>query len=133
MAYSDYLIRVGNYTIPTSFMQYKTYKTKLAVVDVDSYRDADVVAHRFASEHVLNKVEFSTIYLFDDRMDELMANIRGSYIVAKERKLSATMWVPELGRHMTQEMYLADPEFTVYTLGNGKILYMPTKFSFTAY
>jgi hypothetical protein len=66
-------------------------------------------------------------------MDELMSNIRRNYTVAKERKAMVTVYVPELSKHMTQDMYLADPEFTIYTVANGRILYMPTKLSFTAY
>jgi hypothetical protein len=133
MAYAGFLIKVGNYTIPTEYIQFKTYKTKLSVVDVDSYRDADVKLHRFASEHTLNKVEFNTIYLTDDKMDALMSNIRENYTVAKERRMIATVFSPELGDYMTQDVYLADPEYTIYNVVGNRILYMPTRLAFTAY
>jgi hypothetical protein len=133
MGYSGFLLKIGNYTIPNEFIQFKTYKAKLSVTDVDSYRDADVVLHRFSSEHTLNKVEFNTIYLTDSQMETLMSGIRKNYTIAKERKSLATIFVPELNDYMTQSVYLSDPEYTIYNVVGNRILYMPTRLAFIAY
>lgn len=135
MAYEGYLIKVGGYTISSKkFIRAESYTTSMKIQDLDSYRDADGVLHRTALSHVPNKVEFETpAMLTNTDMAELFRNIRSNYTVPAERKAPITLYVPELDDYVTQDMYMADPQFTMYGNYGNEIRYNPVRISFTGY
>lgn len=135
MAYAGYLVKVGNYTIPTNkFIKAESYKAIMSVLDLDSYRDADGILHRTALEHRVNKVEFETpAMLTNTQMSELFKNITNNYTTPAERKFVGTVYVPELDDYVSQDMYMSDPTFPIYGIINGVIKYNPVRIAFIAY
>lgn len=135
MAYAGYLIKVGSYTIPTDkFIRAESYKATLNVQDLDPFRDANGKLHRGALAHRVPKLEFETpAMLTNVEMSEFLGNIRKNYTVPAERKFSATVYVPELDDYITQDMYMTDPEFTIYGNYGGIIRYNPVRIAFTGY
>ena len=63
----------------------------------------------------------------------LFGNIADNYVIQKERKLIATLYVPEIDDYMTQELYLQDPEFVISYKDEDTVYYEPTTLAFTAY
>lgn len=134
MAYQGYLIKVGDYTIPHKYIKANSYNATLIVQDLDSYRDADGILHRTALRHKANKIEFETPAMMTDKiMTEFLENIQSNYAVEGERKVIATLYVPELNDYMAQEMYMPDPQFSIYGIFDGTIYYNPTRIAFIAY
>lgn len=134
MAYQGYLIKVGNYTIPHKYIKANSYNATLIVQDLDSYRDANGVLHREALRHRANKIEFETpAMLTNKQMSEFLSNIRNNYTVPLERKSKVTLYVPELDDYITQEMYMPDPQFSIYGIFKETIYYNPTRIAFIAY
>ena len=60
MAYSGYLIKVGNYEIPMNFIIANTYDVTRNVMEASAYRDANGLLHRNTISHVPLKVNFQT-------------------------------------------------------------------------
>ena len=134
MAYSGFLIRVGSYTIPHGLIKAETYTATRQIQDMDSYRDANGVLHRNALSHVPIKVEFETKPLLtESEKEEFMSNIRANYTNSAERRVSATVFVPETGEYVTQDMYLVTPTFTIYGSYNGTLRYNSTRIAFIGY
>lgn len=135
MAYSGFLVKVGDYTIPANkFIKAQSYKATLSVQDSDSYRDANGVLHRDALEHRVNKIEFETpAMLTNTQMAELFGNIAKNYTVPAERKFVGTFYVPELDEYVSQDMYMADPPFAIYGIFDDVIRYNPVRIAFIAY
>lgn len=135
MAYQGYLIKVGDYIISgKDFIRADSYNATLIVQDLDSYRDMEGVLHRTALNHRVNKIEFETrAMLTNKQMEDLLSNIRNNYINENERRVSATVYVPELDDYMTQDMYLSDMSFSIYGVFGGVIRYNPVRFAFIAY
>lgn len=134
MAYSGFLIRLGDYTVPWEYIQAKTYKTTLSVIDVDSTRNANGDLIRNALDSRKNIAEFQTPPCMSNAdMAELFGNIADNYVIQKERKLIATLYVPEIDDYMTQELYLQDPEFVISYKDEDTVYYEPTTLAFTAY
>lgn len=135
MPYAGYLIKVGNYEIPTDkYIKVQSYKATLSVQDLDSYRDANGVLHRTALEHRVNKVEFETpAMLTNAQMTELFKNIANNYTVPAKREFIGTFYVPEIDEYVSQEMYMSDPAFTIYAIMDGVIKYNPVRVAFIAY
>lgn len=134
MAYQGYLIKVGNYNIPMKFIKADSYNASLITQDLDSYRDMDGVLHRTALLHRVNKIEFETPSLLkNNEMKEFLGNLRQNYINANEKKVNATVYVPELDDYMEQEMYIPDLNFSIFGIFNGVIFYNPLRVAFIAY
>lgn len=135
MAYDGYLIKVGNYTIPTKkFIRAESYKVTRSVSDLDSYRDANGLLHRNALQHILGKVEFETPpMLTNEDMAELFGNIRANFTKPIERKATVTVYFPETDDYFTSEMYMADTQFTMYGNYGNKIQYSSVRLAFISY
>lgn len=135
MAYSGFLIKVGNYVIPSGkYLKADSYSVYRNVQDLDSYRDANGVLHRNALDHVANKVEFETpAMLTNADFSNFMSQIQANYTSPKERKANVTLYIPEIDAYETQEMYMADPKPSIYTVANGVIRYNAIRFSFIGY
>lgn len=133
--YSGTLITVGSYTIDTAtYIKADSYSVTRQIQDLDSYRDENGILRRNALSHVPIKVEFETpAMLTDSQMATLMSGIRSNYSDSSERKASVTVYVPETDSYETQDMYMADPQFSMYGNYNGVIHYNPVRFAFIGY
>ena len=50
MAYSGWLLKIGNYIVPMSFMKAESYSPYVNMQDLDDYPDANGYLHRNAVE-----------------------------------------------------------------------------------
>ena len=50
MAYSGWLLKIGNYIVPMSFMKAESYSPYVNMQDLDDYTDANGYLHRNAVE-----------------------------------------------------------------------------------
>lgn len=135
MAYSGFLIKVGDYTIPANkYIAASSYTVTRNVQDLESHRDADGKLHRDVLEHCVHKVEFETPALLTDTdVADLFSAICKNYVKKEERKVLATIYVPEFDTYESQYMYMPDPSFTIYSNANGVIKYNPIRIAFIGY
>ena len=90
MAYSGFLLKIGDWVFPESLMAANSYSPYVNMQDVDPYTDANGYLHRNAIELKALKVEFETpAMLTNITLSELLSNIRTNYISEKERKITA--------------------------------------------
>ena len=134
MAYKGYLIKIGNYTFPLSMIKAETYKATNYGQDLDSTRDVDGILHRTALSNTAPKVEFETRNMLDNtQMSSIFANIQANYTNAVEKKASVEVYVPELDKYVTSDMYMADFEPTMYCADATKIQYTSTRMAWISY
>ena len=134
MAYKGYLIKIGNYTFPLSMIKAETYKATNYGQDLDSTRDIDGILHRTALSNTAPKVEFETRNMLDNtQMSSIFANIQANYTNAVEKKASVEVYVPELDKYVTSDMYMADFEPTMYYADATKIQYTSTSMAWISY
>ena len=134
MAYNGYLIKIGNYTFPLSMIKAETYKATNYGQDLDSTRDVDGILHRTALSNTAPKVEFETRNMLDNtQMSSIFANIQANYTNAVEKKASVEVYVPELDKYVTSDMYMADFEPTMYYADETKIQYTSTRMAWISY
>lgn len=134
MAYSGYLIKIGNYKLPHSYISAESYSVYKNTQDLDSYRDADGKLHRTALEHTPNKVEFDTRNMLTDvQFANLMENIRNNFTNTAERTASVTLYIPESDSYVTQDMYMSDIQPQLYFADSKKIQYKPIRIAFIGY
>lgn len=132
MAYSGFLIKVGDYVISAKrFIRAESYKVYANMQDLNPYTDANGYAHREAVELKAIKVEFETpAMLTNTEFAELMSNIRANYISDRERSLYLTAYIPEYDSYVTQKAYLADFQPGMYGIFGGVIRYSPIRLAF---
>lgn len=132
MAYSGYLVKVGNYTIPADkFIKADSYSAYVNMQDIDDYTDANGYLHREAVDLKALKVDFETpAMLTNTEFSSLMSNIRNNYISSKERSLMITAYIPEYDDYITQMGYLADFTPKIYGTYGDVIHYNPIRFAF---
>lgn len=124
MAYQGYLIKVGDFKIPLSWIRADSYSVLLSGQDLDSYRDTDGKLHRTALEHTLAKVEFETPNMkTNTQVSAFLKKIQDNYTDKIEKKVSATVYIPELDDYTTQDMYISDITFTMYSANETEIKY----------
>lgn len=133
MAYSGYMVKVGNYTLPNSKIKADTYKSVRTVIDLDSYRDANGVLHRNALDHVPYKLEMNLIPMYNEDLQTVLQNIRSNYTSSIEKKANVTFYDMETDQYITQEMYMPDINFQIYGIFDDRILYDETTIKFIGY
>ena len=138
MAYAGYLVKVGPsndlYEIPLSIIRAETYTVFMSVTDLDSYVDGNGELHRNALSHIANKVEFETIPLMTNtEFASLMTNLRNRMSNTLERKLSVTLYIPEIDDYVTQDMYMPDIKPPLYYADQNKIQYNQIRLAFIGY
>jgi hypothetical protein len=134
MAYKGYLIKIGNYIFPLSMIKAETYKATNYGQDLDSTRDVNGILHRTALENTAPKVEFETRNMLDNtQVSSIFANIQDNYTNAVEKKASVEVYVPELDKYVTSDMYMADFEPTMYFADEKEIKYLSTRMAWISY
>lgn len=131
MAFQGYLIKVGNYTIPLTFMKLESYKSAPNQrQDLDSYRDANGYLHRNVLSHTASKLEFETPYLSMKDMRTLIQNIRANYTDDLARTVELTYYDEETDSYKTGTFYM--PGTVEYNWYNKEI-YAPSRIAFIEY
>lgn len=135
MGFNTYLLKIGDYTFPTEYITFNTFKPIRGVQDLDSYRDANGVLHRNALSHEIYKVEFQSRSMTNKEYDIIMDNIRSRYTNAQERKAQVDMFIPETGQYTGLiNAYIPDPEITIQKIIDDTTLkYEPVTFKFIGY
>lgn len=132
MAYSGWLVKVGEYIIPASkYIKAESYSAYVNMQDLDPWTDADGYVHRTAVELKAMKIEFETPAMLTNRdFSELMVNIRANYTVPRARQFLLTAYIPEYDEYMTQTAYMADFMPQIYGNYGGIIYYNPIRIAF---
>lgn len=134
MAYKGYLIKIGNYIFPLSMIKAESYKATNYGQDLDSTRDVNGILHRTALENTAPKVEFETRNMLDNtQVSSIFENIQANYTNAVEKKASVEVYVPELNKYVTSDMYMADFEPTMYFADEKEIKYLSTRMAWISY
>lgn len=134
MAYKGYLIKIGNYIFPLSMIKAESYKATNYGQDLDSTRDVNGILHRTALENTAPKVEFEIRNMLDNtQVSSIFANIQANYTNAVEKKASVEVYVPELNKYVTSDMYMADFEPTMYFADEKEIKYLSTRMAWISY
>lgn len=131
MAYSGFLLKIGDYTFPHKYIRADSYSAHDNMQDVDPWTDADGYLHRNAVDLKAVKAEFETpAMLTNVQLAEIMSNISANYIEEKSRTVMITAYIPLLDDYVTQMGYMADITPSIYGIFRDVIKYNPIRFAF---
>ena len=133
MAYSGYLIKIGDYTIPLSMIKADSYYAYTNMQDFEPWTDETGYLHRDAVELKALKVEFETRNMLNNtEFASLMANIQAEFIPGKEhaQECEITAYIPILDDYVTQRGYMADCKPQIYFADANLIQYDACRLAF---
>ena len=131
MAYSGFLLKIGNYEFPESMIALDSYSAYVNMQDVDPWTDENGELHRNPIDLKALKVEFETKnMLTSTEFAEIMRNIRANYVSEKGRSCYITAYIPEYDDYVTQLGYLADFQPKIYSTGGGVVKYNSIRLAF---
>ena len=131
MAYAGYLLKIGNFTIPTSIIKADSYYAYVNMQDYEPWTDAKGYLHRDVVDLKALKVEFETkAMLTNTEFASLMSSIKAQFTKATARECNITAYIPELDDYVTQKGYMADFKPQMYFADANKIQYDPVRLAF---
>lgn len=131
MAYSGFLLKIGDWEFPESLMALNSYSPYVNMQDVDPWTDENGELHRNPIDLKALKVEFETKnMLTSTQFAEIMRNIRANYVSEKGRSCFITAYIPEYDDYVTQYGYLADFQPQIYSTGGGVVKYNSIRLAF---
>lgn len=132
MAYNGWLIKIGDYTIPSNkFIRAESYSAYANMQVIDEYTDANGYLHYEGVELKAIKIEFETpAMLTNKEFSEFTSNIWKNITNRNERRCIITAYIPEYDEYMTQTGYWADFTPQMYITANGIIKYNPCRMAF---
>lgn len=134
MAYSGFLVKVGDYIVPFSMMRAESYSDILNTQDLDSYRNANGKLNREVLDHIVPKIEFEIPPMKTDKeITAFFKNISDNYIDKKEKKAIVTSYVSEWGEYFTTEMYIPNIQFPIYLANEKLVQYNAIRMAFIGY
>lgn len=145
MAFNGYLIKVkgiegsqtasSDYTLPLRYILEKTYDMTYSVMDYDSTRNASGRLIRNAQKHKVPHVSVTIKPLWDADLNSLFANLRERYIIAKEKKLVLSVFIPEINDYVEENFYIPDTNPVIRKIysSTNKIKYESFTLEFIGY
>lgn len=129
--FNGWLIKFGNVVLPNSFILADGWEsTPNQRVELDAYRDANVLLHRETSENFKTSLRLNIRHLNLDEMTALK-NVIGlatlDEINKRQRRVMVTYWNDEDLEYKTAAMYMSDTTYTIQKVSeSGKnIEYAP--------
>lgn len=135
MAYNGYLVKVGNYIIPNSFINLDSFEiVPDQRQDIDPYRDSNGKLHRKVVSNKPSAIRFSTVMLHRVEQVALRTGIKNNTSAA-ERKASVTYYNPDTDSYDTRDMYFPDVSYTINRVDdvNMDIVYNPINYELIGY
>lgn len=118
--FGGWLIKFGDVVLPNSFILADGWEsTPNQRVEIDAYRDANVLLHRETSENFKTSLTLTIRSMNLEEMTAFKAVIGLATLNVndkKQRKLMVTYWNDEELDYKTAEMYMVDTTYSIHTV-----------------
>lgn len=118
--FSGWLIKFGDVILPNSFILADGWEsTPNQRVEIDAYRDANVLLHRETSENFKTSLRLNIRAMNLEEMTAFKAVIGLATLDInnkKQRRLMVTYWNDEELDYKTATMYMPDVTYTIHTV-----------------
>lgn len=118
--FSGWLIKFGDVVLPNSFILADGWEsTPNQRVEIDAYRDANVLLHRETSENFKTSITLNIRAMNLEEMTAFKAVIGLATLdinSKKQRRLMVTYWNDEELDYKTATMYMTDTTYSIHTV-----------------
>ena len=124
MAFSGWLIKFGDVVLPNSFILADGWEsTPNQRVEIDAYRDANVLLHRETSKNYktslklnIRRLDLKEMIAFKNVIGLATLNVNDK----KQRKLAVNYWNDETLEYKYAEMYMPDVTYMIHNVNEEK-------------
>ena len=137
--FQGWLIKFGNVILPNSFLLSDGWEsTPNQRVEIDAWRDADILLHRETSDNYKTKIKLT---IRETTLEERIAldNVIGLAELPdseqRERRVMLTYWNDEELQYKSGTFYISNPNYSIYKIDekNKDISYNSFKLTLTEY
>lgn len=122
-----------DYTIPNRAIIYGTYKATYSTLDGDSKRNGTGRLKRKTYKHKVAHCTFSLMPMDSVELWEIMEMIQARYVKQRQKKVKASIWVPEINAYIEEYFYFPDTEYTISKIEGSKVIYAQTDIELIGY
>ena len=148
MAYEGYLVKIKaipgseladwDYTIPMGDIVFESYQATYSTLDGDSKRNGKGRLRRTTYPHRVAHCKFTLRQMKGVEIHQILELIQLHYVKKRQRKVKASIWVPELDAYVTDYYYLPDPNITIKRQettrqGTSRLIYNPVELELIGY
>jgi len=139
MSYSGYLIKIGGSSgtiLPFKYIKVDGYNiTPNQRMETEAKRDVTGLLHRNTVAHTASKIEFTTPYMTNSDLDDMITLFRNAWTNSTERKLVIEYYDMESNTYKTADVYMPDIKFEIDHIDNDHniIMYKETRVAFIEY
>lgn len=137
--FQGWLIKFGDVQLPNSFLLADGWEsTPNQRIEIDAYRDANVLLHRETSSNFKTKMKLNIKELtLEERIafDNVIGLATLSSTDKKERRVSVTYWNDEILNYTSGVFYMTDVTYVIHRVDeeNNDIEYNPYSITLTEY
>ena len=148
MAYNGYLVKIKaiagseladwDYTIPMAKIIFESYQATYSTLDGDSKRNGKGRLRRTTYPHKVAHCKLTLRQMNSTELSQILEFIRLHYVKKRQKKVKASIWVPEINDYVEDYFYFPDLNFTVLreeTAKNGskRLIYSATELELIGY
>lgn len=143
MAYEGYLVKVKgisgsstanwDYVLPMSSIIYESYKATYSTLDEDAKRTGKGRLRRTTYPHKVAHCKFTFREMTNVQLFSILELIQLHYVKKRQKKIKASIWVPEINGYVEDYFYIPDTEYTIIREEGNKLIYAPTEFELIGY
>lgn len=143
MAYQGYLVKIKaisgsstadwDYIVPMSSIVYESYKATYSVLDEDAKRSGKGKLKRTTYPHKVAHCKFTFREMNNTQLFSILELIQLHYTKKRQKKVKASIWVPEINSYVEDYFYIPDIEFTLLRVEGNKLIYAPTEVELIGY
>lgn len=144
MAYQGYLVKIKaisgseladyDYVIPMSAIEFSSYKATYSTLDEDAKRTGKGRLRRTTYPHRVAHCKFTFLQMTSVELYNILQIIQLHYVKKRQKKVKASIFVPELNDYVEDYFYIPDTEYTILREENSStLIYAPTEFEMIGY
>lgn len=143
MAYSTYLIKIkgitssqtasSDYVVPLTALSFNSYKATRSTLDGSAKRNGKGRLKRKTYSHRVCHCKFTFRQMKADELYDIWKEMRARYVKVRQKKVKASIWVPEINDYVEDYFYMPDIEFTILRIEDNKPIYAATDVELIGY
>lgn len=144
MAYAGYLVKIKaieggapiasfDYTIPLGSIVWESYKATYSTLDGESKRNGTGRLKRKTYKHQVAHCSFTFMPMSNTELWQIWEMVKARYVKKRQKKVKASIFVPELNDYIEDYFYVPDIEFNIRKVNRNTVEYTTTDVEFIGY
>lgn len=123
----------SDYTVPNNAFVFGSYDSTYSTLDGDSKRNGTGRLKRKTYKHKVAHCTFSLMPMDNAELWSILQPMRARYVKQRQKKIKASIWIPEIDAYIEDYFYFPDVKFTINKIEGNKVIYAQTDIELIGY